>query len=336
MSEAAPERVVRIEESRLGLLAFVVLDSTVLGPAAGGVRTRAYPDEAAALADACRLARSMTIKCALGGLDAGGGKAVVMATPDLDRERAFEHLGARVEALRGAFRTAGDLGTTSADLAAMARTTRYVHTDTPSLAASVGRGVLRSAEACAELRGVPGIAGLRVAVQGAGDIGAAVVEVFAAAGAEVLVADLDEARARAVAARTGAAAVSPAEILLAEVDLVAPCATGDAIDARLAGVLRAWAVCGGANHIAADQATHDELHRRGVLFVPDPISSAGAVIDGIGETVMGLADRGALIDALRDTARAVLEAARADGRPPAVHAIEHAGARLRAASPLPR
>lgn len=328
MTEPAPERVERIEEPRLGLVAFLVLDSTALGPAAGGVRTRAYPDEAAALADACRLARSMTVKCALGGLDAGGGKAVVMATPDLDRERAFEHLGERVEALGGAFRTAGDLGTTSADLAAMARTTRYVHTDTPSLAASVGRGVLRCAQACAELADRASLAGLRVAVQGAGDIGAAVVEAFVHAGAEVRVADLDEARAHAVAARSGATVVSPIDVLLSDVDLIAPCATGDAIDARLAGELRAWAVCGGANHIARDDATHEVLHRRGILFVPDEIASAGAVIDGIGETVMGLADRGPLVDALRDTARAVLEAARGDARPPAWHARQRAWRRI--------
>ena len=57
-------------------------------------------------------------------------------------------------------------------------------------------------------------------------------------------------------------------------------------------------------------------------------TSAGAVIDGIGHTVMGLADRGPLIDAPRATARAVLEAASADGRPPIVHAIERARARI--------
>ncbi len=323
-----PERVLRIEEPACRLVAYLVLDSTVLGPAAGGVRTKAYARDADAEADAKRLARAMTYKCALGGLDAGGGKAVVIASPGLDRERAFEALGRHVEALGGAFRTAGDFGTTDADLAAMARHTQYVHTDTPSLAAAVGRGVLRCAEACAEVAGEPGIAGLRVAVQGAGDIGAAVVEAFAGAGAEVFVADLDDARARAVAERTGATVVPPDGVLLRDVDLVAPCATGDVIDARVAGEIRAWAVCGGANNVCTDDAAHQALHARGILFVPDMIASAGAVIDGIGHTVMGLADRAPLIDALRDTARAVLEAAKRDGRPPIVHAIERARARL--------
>ncbi len=323
-----PERVLRIEEPDLGLVAFVVLDSTALGPAAGGVRTTAYASEDDALADARRLARSMTHKCALGGLDAGGGKAVVMDHPGLRRAEAFAELGRRVEALRGDFRTAGDLGTTDEDLAAMAAHTRYVHTDTGSLAGAVGRGVLRCAEACADAAGRPGLTGLRVAVQGCGDIGAAVAEAMAGAGAEVWVADLDEARASAVADRIGAGVVSPREVLFADVDLLAPCAVGDVIRASNVGQLRAWAVCGGANHICADRAAHDALHRREVLFVPDLVSSAGAVIEGIGRTVMGLSDRGGLIDLLRQTARLVLEDAAGSDEPPIVHAVRRARARL--------
>lgn len=328
----APERIERIEEPSLGLLAYVVLDSTALGPAAGGVRTKAYADEADAALDACRLARAMTYKCALGGLDAGGGKAVVIASPELDRERAFEHLGRYVEGLGGAFRTAGDFGTTDADLAAMARHTRYVHTDTPNLAAAVGRGVLRCAEACATYAGRGDVRGLRVAVQGCGDIGAAVAEAFAAAGAEVLVTDLDAARARAVAERTGATVVDPSDVLFADVDLVSPCAVGDVIDADAASRLRAWAVCGGANNICTDDAAHEALHRRGVVFVPDAVSSAGAVVDGIGHTVMGLADRAPLIDALGATALAILEDARGHERPPVVHATRRARLRIDGAS----
>ena len=326
----SPERVERVRAPELGLTAYIVLDSTALGPAAGGVRTKAYDDEADAAADACRLARAMTYKCALGGLAAGGGKAVVIAAPELERAAAFAEMGRRVEALGGAFRTAGDFGTTDDDLAAMAAESRWVHTNTPSLAGAVGRGVLRCAEACADLTG-DRIEGLRVAVQGCGDIGAAVAEAFAGAGAEVRVADLDEARARAVAERTGARVVAPDAVLFEDVDLVSPCAVGDVIDASVAERLRARMVVGGANNICTDDAAHEALHGRGILFVPDMISSAGAVVDGIGETVMGLDDRSALVDALRETARQVLEDARRDGRPPVVHAIRRAEARISAA-----
>ena len=190
--ELGPERVERIYEPELGLLAYVVLDSTVLGPAAGGVRTRAYASELAVAEDACRLARAMTYKCALGGIDAGGGKVVVRASPALKREEAFAALGRLVDSLDGDLRTAGDYGTTDADLAAMG--SRYVHSDTATLSGSVARGVLRCAEAIADVKGRPGLSGLRAAVQGVGDIGAAVARAFTEAGAQVCIADVDEAR----------------------------------------------------------------------------------------------------------------------------------------------
>ena len=45
---------------------------------------------------------------------------------------------------------------------------------------------------------------------------------------------------------------------------------------------------------------------RKIVVVPDLIASAGGVIDGIGETVMGLSDRGSLIDQIGVTAMAVV------------------------------
>ena len=328
-----PERIERIHDEGIGLTAYLVLDSLALGPAAGGVRTMAYADEADAALDACRLARAMTYKCALGGLDAGGGKIVVIDRPGLDRSAAFAALGRRVDALRGDFRTAGDLGTTDLDLAAMAAQTRYVHTDTRNLAGAVGRGVLRCAEACADVAGRPGLSGICAAVQGCGDIGAAVAEAFVRAGVGVRVADVDEGRARALAARLGVEVVSVSDVLYEDVDLLAPCALGAVISAETATRIRAWAVCGGANNICTDDAAHEALHRREILFVPDLISSAGAVVEGIGRTVMGLEDRRDLIDALRHTACLVLEDARADGRPPIVHAIRRAEVRIRDSAP---
>lgn len=329
LAATAPAHCIAVADAASGLRAFLVLDDLRLGPAAGGVRTRAYPSADAALADALALARAMTLKCALAGLAAGGGKCVVLDHPGLDRDRAFEALGARIEALGGLFRTAGDLGTGAADLAAMARRTRYVHTDEADLAASVARGLLRCIEACAAARGgAPSVNGLTVAVQGAGAIGAAAAHALAAAGARVLVADLDVARARRLADATGARVVAPDEILFADADVVAPCATGGVLTAAAAARLRAWAVCGAANNILAASDAAAALAQRGILHVPDVIASAGAVIEGIGRTVMNLPDRTSLIDALGATAATVLAEARATGRTPTAVAESLAHRRL--------
>ncbi|NOY92304.1 MAG: amino acid dehydrogenase, partial [Deltaproteobacteria bacterium] len=109
--------------------------------------------------------------------------------------------------------------------------------------------------------------------------------------------------------------LDPARALMADVDVIAPCAAGQVLDLELARRLPAWGVCGAANGVLASAEAGEALHGRGVLLVPDVVASAGAVIDGIGESVMGLSDRSALIDGLGDLARRVLERAEAEDRP---------------------
>lgn len=318
MEESGTPRVLALSDPASGLRAFIAIDSVTLGPGAGGVRTLAYPSEEAALADASRLARAMTLKCSIAGLDAGGAKAVVLLHPGLDRQRAFERLGRHVEELGGLFRTAGDLGTTSDDLAAMARHTRFVYLEEDGLFAAAGRGLLRCVEACLEARSgsdSPGLAGLRVSIQGCGGIGGAMARALAPLGVELSLADLDATRARLLAEETGGKVVEPEEALTGDADIVAPCAAGGVLTPDVASRIRAWGVCGGANNQLSAPGVGETLARRGILFVPDFIASAGAVIEGAGRVVMGLEDRTPLVDRLRETALAVLEEAKESAQP---------------------
>lgn len=314
-----------------GLRAILCIDDLRLGPAAGGVRTWSYASTEAALADARRLSRAMSIKCALAGLDAGGAKTVVLAGHLVQRERAFEILGERVEELQGLYRCAGDLGTSDVDLQAMARKTKYVHTNSSDLSASVARGTLRCLEALVEARGRE-MKGLRVAVQGCGSIGAAVAQALSDDGAELFVADLDAERAQLCSAATGARVLPADGILLADVDVLVPCATGHVITEALARQTPVFGICGAANNVLATPHVASILAERGVHHVPDVLASAGAVIDGIGETVMNLdtAGREALIDGLKTTTTLLLERAAREGRPPEVLAYQMAKERIQA------
>jgi leucine dehydrogenase len=326
------DRLITLRDEASGLQALIVIDDVTLGPAAGGVRTRSYGSLDAALADVAALARAMTIKCALAGLDAGGGKAVVLDHAGLDRRRAFAALGQRIAELGGLFRTAGDLGTTAADLDVMARHCPYVHTDESTLSSAVARGLVRCIEACARLRGGPSdVRGLRVAIQGVGAIGAAVADALSIRGAELVIADPDAARAATIAERTGARVIRPEAILTVDVDVVAPCAVGGVVTVEVAHALRAWALCGAANNILADERAAHALAGRGIAVVPDVVASAGAVIDGIGASVMGLLDRASLIHRLGDTAYELLVEARDSGRPAGELAVARARARIAAA-----
>lgn len=313
-----------------GLRAVLVLDDVTLGPAAGGVRTVPYPSIRDAIGDAARLARAMTLKCSLAGLDAGGGKVVVLDHDRWNREQSFEQLGRRVDELGGLIHTGSDLGTTHDDLARMARWSRYTHTTDALFATAVARGLLRCIEACAAVRGKDDVKGLRVAVQGAGSIGAAAARALTTAGAKVLLSDVNKARAEAVVTETGAELVAPEELLGADVDVVAPCALGGVLTRPYAESMTAWAVCGAANNVLAEPSVDDILTERKILHVPDVIASAGAVCEGIADHVMGLSqdERTALIDRLGTVAREVLEEAAKTGEATSVVAERRARARI--------
>ena len=227
----------------------------------------------------------------------------------MDRRAAFARLGQFVDDLRGAVWTSGDLGTTAADLEAMGRQSRYVATDEVALSAAVATGLLHAMDACARFAGRGSLSGLRIAVQGCGVVGAAVAHALASVGAQLLVADVDGERAEHVAAETGAEVVAPDLILTSDCDIVAPCAIGGVMDISTARAVRAWAVCGAANNILANPGTAGLLKEREVLFVPDIVSSAGAVIEGVGKHVMGVADREPMLTRLGKTTEMVLTAA---------------------------
>jgi leucine dehydrogenase len=331
LQRAGARHTVLWTDAESGLRAVLVIDDVTLGPAAGGVRTQPYPSVHDAVADAARLARAMTLKCALSGLDAGGGKLVVMDHAGLDRERAFAQLGRRVDDLGGLFRTGPDLGTTREELQTMAKESQHVHAEDGVFSDAVARGLLRCIEACAAEHGAAGVAGLRIAVQGCGSIGAAAARALGSAGAKLQVADVNADRARKVADETGAEVVDPEAVLEADVDIVAPCAVGGVLTVPRAEKLRAWAVCGAANNMLSEERVAQILFDRKVLHVPDFIASAGAVIEGIGRTAMGLDDTSPLIDGLGATAREVLQASASSSRTTTEVAEERARKRIDAA-----
>lgn len=330
LAQSGGHRCLLVSRPRASLKAIIALDSFVLGPAMGGIRTQPYVDDDAAMADAVRLASAMTLKCAIAGLDAGGAKTVVIAQPNMDRLAAFQALGEYIEELGGLYYAAGDLGTGQDDLLAAASMTKYVATEGADLADAAGLAVLRCIEACVDHAGRGRLQTLRVAVQGCGDMGAAVARAVAKAGAEVLVADVNGERARRLAEEVGATVADPRAILLADADVVAPCARGGVIDIEVARQMKAWAICGAANNQIADAEAERALIARGIVAVPDIVASAGAVIRGAAARGLGPSDYRAAIGALGATTRAILAEARASKRPPRVVAEAMARARIAA------
>lgn len=265
-----------------GLRAIIAIHDTRLGPALGGCRYLAYPDDDSALRDAIRLARGMSYKAALAGLPHGGGKAVILRPAHVpDRAALFEAFGRMVETLGGRYITAVDSGTSSLDMDCVALHTRHVTSTqaagdpSPCTALGVFAGI--RASALARL-GSDDLEGLRIAVQGLGNVGYALAEQLAAAGADLLVSDLDPGRVQLAVEQLGAHPVASDALLTTPCDILAPCGLGGVLNAQSAPQLRCAVVAGAANNQLASPDIADLLEARGILYAPDYVINSGGLI----------------------------------------------------------
>ena len=78
IAEMGHEQLVLCQDSATGYRGIIAVHSTVLGPALGGTRFWSYASDEEAIVDALRLARGMTYKNAVAGLNLGGGKSVII------------------------------------------------------------------------------------------------------------------------------------------------------------------------------------------------------------------------------------------------------------------
>ena len=315
------EEVIVHRDRQAGLHCVIAIHDTTLGPAAGGTRMRLYASLDEAATDALRLARAMTYKSAMAEMPFGGGKAVILGDPARDKTRALLAAYARViDGLGGRFNTGCDMGMEERDMAVLSRLTRHVHysapgtrLDTADLAAL---GVFESIRAAAVLlrRGLPG---LRVAVQGLGNVGFRLARHLAKAGARLTVADLDAARGERAAAELGATAVDAGAIYDADADVFSPnAATGILNDDTIPRLL-CGAVVGGANEQLLEPRHGDALHDRGILYGPDYVVNAGGLLSLVYDTE-GADDEAvtARVRAIGPRLASLWDRARADGVPP--------------------
>jgi leucine dehydrogenase len=152
----------------------------------------------------------------------------------------------------------------------------------------------------------------------------------ARAGARLVVGDIDAGKRR-LAEELDAEWLEPEEALVAEVDVVAPCALGGVLDHRTVPRLRCRIVAGAANNQLADESVAGVLSARGILWAPDFVANAGGIIN-IAEELHGY-DAGAARRRVRRIGEILLEIfdrADSDGVTPLAAAMDLARARLSA------
>ncbi len=281
------EQVVFCNDTNVGLKAIIAIHNTALGPALGGTRMWNYKNEDEALVDVLRLSKGMTYKAAASGLNLGGGKAVIIGDPKTQKsEGLFRAFGQFVNSLNGKYITAEDVGTSVQDMEHIYMETPWV-TGIPKDFGGSGdpspytaHGVLMGIKASAKEKfGTDSLKGLRVAVQGLGNVGSNLVRYLKEEGAVVTVADIDATRTKAIAAQYNATPVSADEILFVECDVLAPCALGAVVNDGTINKFKTKVIAGGANNVLAEARHGDQLKELGVLYAPDYVINAGGLMN---------------------------------------------------------
>lgn len=281
------ESVVFCNDPVSGLKAIIGIHDTTLGPALGGTRLWSYDNEADALKDVMRLSRGMTYKAACAGLHLGGGKAVIIARPEQKTEAMFRAFGRFVNSLGGRYITAEDVNTGVVDMDFVRAETPYVTgvskayggSGDPSPVTSLG--VFCGLEAAVKLRlGRTDLKGVRVAVQGIGNVGKYLCQYLSEAGAKLVVSDINANRAQEMVKLYGATQVENDAIFTADVDVFAPCALGAILNSTTIPLLKATVIAGGANNQLEDEVKHGNMVKdRKIAYCPDYVINAGGLIN---------------------------------------------------------
>ncbi len=281
------EVVLQCEDSESGLRALISVHDTTLGPALGGLRMWPYLSDQEAITDVNRLSQGMTYKSAVAETGLGGGKSVIIGNPKTDKSPAlFRAMGRFVDTLKGKYTTAEDVGTTVEDMVIVREETKHV-TGLPRKMGSSGDpspftslGVFLGMKACIEKAlGTSDFKGVRVAMQGCGNVARYLARHLAEAGATLIVTDIVSEKAKMVVDQFGGTVVAPEEIYDQDCEVFCPCALGAIINDDTIPRLKCKVVAGGANNQLLTVAHGDRLRGDGILYAPDFVINAGGIIN---------------------------------------------------------
>ncbi len=295
--EIGPMRIEELYFPKLNFRAIVVVDSIALGPSIGGVRV----SPSVTLEEVSRLARTMTLKNSIAGLNYGGGKAGIIADPKSPHiEEIFRAFAQRIKNL-DEYIPGPDMGSNEESMAwiydeikrAVGLPEEIGGLPLDKLGAT-GFGIAESAGIAARYKDLE-LSGARVAIQGFGSVGKASARFLSEKGAIIIaVSDtkgtiynprgLDIKDLLTVKDSTGSVInyphgerLSPQAIFSVECDILIPAANPDVINEANVETIKARIILEGAN-IPVTHAAEEVLYRKGVLVVPDFIANAGGVI----------------------------------------------------------
>jgi leucine dehydrogenase len=270
---------------------YIAIHSLINGRSVGGTRLTVYGSAELALSDALRLSRTMSMKCAIAGLEYGGAKGVLIAD-SIEKEKLLKSYTKDLNDLEGNFFTGEDVGISEADVQLMNLHSPYLigkssmaGDPSPFAAQSTYNAIKESAYCQFKKKNLNKV---RIAVKGTGKVGHALCELLLKDGALLLIADVDDtAVLKTKRLSRLIQSTSSSQIHSADVDIFSPCALGNDITADNIDEIRAPLICGAANNQLENDQLAEELHERAITFVPDYLANAGGLINVVDELEQG-------------------------------------------------
>ena len=287
--DQAHEQVIFCSDTETGLKAIVAIHSAALGPALGGCRMHPYTSEEEALKDVLRLSEAMSYKSAMAGLKFGGGKSVIIADPDTQKNpELLWAFGSHIDSIKGRYVVAKDVGISTEDLQYIGDQTAYV-VGRPMERGGVGdpsrstaKGVCYGMkEAVQRKMNKSSLKGLKVSIQGAGAVGSHLAGLLIEEGAEVFIFDIKKKPLQKLKEdfSSNLKVLSTEEELFSlPCDIFSPCAMGFSINEKTVKALDCKIVAGGANNQLDSPAMAEKLKAKGILYIPDFIINSGGLI----------------------------------------------------------
>ena len=282
------EKVFYFGNKKTKLKGYVAWHNTVNGPATGGTRLYGYKSDNEALGDVLRLSKAMTYKCAIAGVSFGGGKAVIMGTPEKKSKEFLKSYAKIIDSFNGKFTTGTDVGISDADTKYMSKVTPFIlkgtggRTTTSLMAArGVYEGIISAFRTILPNKKIED---MTITVKGTGKIGAELVHLLYRHNVKIIAGDKNSQSITKIKKIFPKIKIADYKTIhKIKADIYAPCAMGGEFTPKTIKELNCRIVAGGANNQFVDERDAEKLSKRGIWYIPDYVINAGGLIQIVDE-----------------------------------------------------
>jgi leucine dehydrogenase len=295
LNEHEHEQLIYCHDKELGLKAIVGIHNTALGPAIGGTRMWNYTSDEEALNDVINLSMAMSYKSSLAGLNAGGGKAVIIGDPKIKNEKFIRRYAEFLNDLKGKYWTAQDVNMTSEDIVNIKKTSRYVvglpkeHGGLGDSSVPTAYGVyLGMKSALMNVTGKDSLSDKKILIQGVGKVGGKLIDYLLEEGSKIYAYDINKNNLEKFN-RSNIIILKEEDIFKNRYDIYSPCALGGAVNKDSVDQIECDIIAGAANNQISDEdIVLPKLKEKNILYIPDFLINAGGIISVYHEQINDL------------------------------------------------